>query len=419
MPNICKKFKKRYRKGYKKRIRRFVNFFILLFSRLVPRSSRLVIFGAGKGKLFSDNPKYLFYKAVDDPAVEAVWVTKSKKLYEKLKSDDIPCTYAFSREGKKIQLKAAAAVCSYGVYSDLRGYLLGGAHVINLWHGVGLKKVNYAHKKSLNYKRYYHKNPLVRFINRSMIKLGQFKSYYLISTSPSVSAYYPETFLVKPENVMELGQARNDVFFDDNLVDESMLPEALRENKKIITYMPTHRKDGKTSLDIDSVFDIEALNDFCQANGYLFLIKTHFYSKNLDLDQYKSIYNFGATEIDPQVLLKYTDILITDYSSCYTDFLLLDRPIIFYCYDYDWYITSDRDLYHNYDDVTPGCKCFNFSDLLSALKDAAGGKDPFVEERARVLDIFYSEPNRGLTAGKQWSFIKSLLCLEAKERSSL
>ena len=40
---------------------------------------------------------------------------------------------------------------------------------------------------------------------------------------------------------------------------------------------------------------------------------------------------------DVMELLKYVDVLITDYSYIYIDFLLLDRPIIFLPYDIDDY----------------------------------------------------------------------------------
>jgi len=383
--------------------------FTRLLTKIIPRDNNLVIFGAGKGQLFSDNTKYLYLQALKDPEVKAVWITKNRKLYEKLKAQYYPCALSSSLQGRIIQLRAKVTVCSYGAYSDFRGRLLGGAIVVNLWHGVGLKKVNYAHSKSPKYQRYYHPNRLMRLMHRTVIALTRFKRYYLVSTSPKVSAYYPETFLVKPENVLEMGQARNDVFYDPSLIDEGSLPSFLHQGKRIITYMPTHRLDGKKEIHLDSILDLEALNLFCRANNFLFLIKTHFYAHKLEAGNYESIINFGGTEIDPQVLLKYTDILITDYSSCYTDFLLLDRPVIFYCFDYDWYISSDRELYHDYHDVTPGPKCKTFAELLFHLQEAARGIDPFKEERKRVLGIFYSPENRGPVAARQWSFIKSCL----------
>ncbi|MBC8146997.1 MAG: CDP-glycerol glycerophosphotransferase family protein [Bacteroidetes bacterium] len=320
---------------------------------------------------------------------------------------ELPCEYAFSKEGKKLQMKASTAICSYGAFTDFFGKNLGGAKVVNTWHGVGLKKVNFAYWKSSNYKRYYQKKILLRIINRLILKLGNFKKYYLFSTSPTVSSYYPETFHVKPKHVIELGQARNDVFYRNELVDTNKLPDMLTGGKTIITYMPTHRDDGKVALDIESLMNLQELNDICEKENCIFLIKTHFYASDLTIKNSPHIINFGSSQIDPQVLLKYTNILITDYSSCYTDFLLLDRPIVFFCYDYDTYVTSDRDMYYPYDQVTPGAKCRTYEELKTSLIDILSGRDTYSEERKRVLDVFYSPQTRGPVIDKQWNFIKS------------
>ncbi|GAB6091619.1 CDP-glycerol glycerophosphotransferase family protein [Spirochaeta dissipatitropha] len=411
MKKKVKKLKKKVKK-YKKKLRRVFNFFRFQFSKLYKRQENLVIFSAGKGRLFADNPSYLFKRALKDADLEVYWVTKSKALYAQLKEQGYPCAYAFSSEGKKLAKKAKVAVCSYGAYSDFRGYYLGGANVISTWHGVGLKKVNFAHSKSLNYKRYNHKKKHLRAIHRAMFKLAKFKRYQLISTSPAVSSYYPETFNIKESDVIELGQARNDVFFNTDLIESDKVPAFLASDSRIITYMPTHRKDGKVSQDIDIILELEALNRFCERTDSYFVIKTHFYSKKFSLSEFDRIVNFASSGIDPQVLLYYTDILITDYSSCYTDFLLLDRPVVFYAYDIDEYLTEDREMYFDFFDVTPGRKVSTNAELIDELNVLISGQDEYVQERARVLDIFYSRENQKPVIDKQWKYIRENL-LEA------
>jgi CDP-glycerol glycerophosphotransferase len=64
-----------------------------------------------------------------------------------------------------------------------------------------------------------------------------------------------------------------------------------------------------------------------------------------------------------------TDILITDYSSCYFDFLLLNRPIIHYVYDYDQYKNQDRGLYYSIDKAKGGAVGYNFEELIVCIEN--------------------------------------------------
>lgn len=62
-------------------------------------------------------------------------------------------------------------------------------------------------------------------------------------------------------------------------------------------------------------------------------------------------------------ILNAVDILITDYSSIYFDFLLLDRPIIFTPIDYEEYKHNRGFLLEPFDFWAPGDKCFCYEDL--------------------------------------------------------
>ena len=92
-------------------------------------------------------------------------------------------------------------------------------------------------------------------------------------------------------------------------------------------------------------------------------------------------------KIDLYTLLSRTDILLTDYSSVYFDFLLLNLPIIFMPFDLGDYVKK-RSFYYNYNDVTPGHKTKNWEEVLSALDDVIGGVDDFATERDIVKRRF-------------------------------
>ena len=83
------------------------------------------------------------------------------------------------------------------------------------------------------------------------------------------------------------------------------------------------------------------------------------------------------------------DILITDYSSIAYDFLLLDRPIIFFDYDREIYERNMGGFLFDYDEFTPGIKVKNQDELISAIKE----KDSYKEQRDYIKEIFFDSTN--------------------------
>ena len=82
--------------------------------------------------------------------------------------------------------------------------------------------------------------------------------------------------------------------------------------------------------------------------------------------------------------VKDMDILITDYSSIYFDYLLLRRPIILTPFDYDDYIRTQRGLYFDYNSLE-STKAHNWKELLQILKDESYNK-PSKHEVDRFVD---------------------------------
>lgn len=372
-------------------------------SKLIPKSKNLVVFGAENGRGFRGNPRYLFLRMVKNSNLTCVWISKDPKTVSELTDMGFLAYKHNSLKGIIYQLRAKLVIHSHSINDDFYKVLLGGAISYNTWHGVGLKKVWGANKNTFTYKILHEKSFIKKFFGKFVVKTNSAKTNYVVSTSEKVSSYYPETFLVKKENVLELGQVRNDIFFIDTDEDENF-PAFIKENK-IITYMPTHRNFGKIDTDINLVFDFQKLEELCERTGYKFVIKRHMYSSGYIPSQYKHIIDISDENIDPQFLLKYTDILLTDYSSCYTDYLLLDRPVAFYCYDLEKYLQKSNEMYHGYFDVTPGPKTQTFPELLSSLEDYINDPSLFKEERKRVLNIFYSKENQGKVLEKQVNYI--------------
>ncbi|MCS1351051.1 CDP-glycerol glycerophosphotransferase family protein [Mechercharimyces sp. CAU 1602] len=381
--------------------RRYVGVTIYNLARLFPRDNKLIVFGAENGGGYRGNPKYLFLHMNTDSRFRCIWVLKKKDVVESLQNEGIEAYHYHSLKGIYYQLRARTFIHSHSIHDDFNRYLLGGATSINTWHGVGLKKVWGANKNTFTYKALHDKRPLIRFIKSPVVKTQVAKENYVISTSDAVSSYYPETFLTSADNVLPLGQARNDVFYINSNEDEAV-PSWIKENK-VITYMPTHRRFGKLDADLSVIMDLEELDQFCEEYGYKFVIKRHMYSRG-EIPTLRHVHDVSQEGIDPQMLLKYTDILVTDYSSCYTDYLLLDRPVLFFCYDLEVYLQQSNEMYFDYFEVTPGSRPTTFAAFMQSLIEIAEGNDPMQSERARVRDIFYSHENQMPVAQKQVTY---------------
>jgi CDP-glycerol glycerophosphotransferase (TagB/SpsB family) len=117
---------------------------------------------------------------------------------------------------------------------------------------------------------------------------------------------------------------------------------------------------------------------------------------------------------DVQELLPWVDVLVTDYSSIYLDFLLLNRPVIFFTPDLAAY-EAECGFSYVYNAMTPGPKVFGFDDFLPALERALTGGDGYEAERGRVKRMFHAHTD-GKNTERVLAAIETLLhdsCIES------
>lgn len=366
-----------------------IKYICLYFSMLFPRNKKMIIFGAWFGNKYDDNPRYLYeYLLKKRSDLKICWMTSNIDVYNRLVSEKKPVCLSNSLKGAFLSLRAKYICTATGMLDigEKNIKFLGRAYYINLWHGLPLKKIMYDDEFS-NMAKNNLKNKIIDILNYI-----PYKNYYVVSTSETISKIYESAFRVKKNQIIQLGQPRNDYFFIEH---ENQYIERFK-NKKIILYMPTHRNEGKTPIKLDEIFDLDYLNSWCKKNNYVFLVKKHFYHSKEPIieNSYDSIFEITNEITETQVLLDAADVLISDYSSCYIDYLLLDRPIIFYNYDLEQYQKQDRKLYFDYDSVTPGFKCEKFSEMKKILEKIENGDDEYKKERENVRNLFYSKINQ-------------------------
>lgn len=353
----------------------------MYLSMLVPKNKKICVFGAWLGEKYADNTKQVFETAQQYKELRPIWITKNPAVVEEVRSLGYEAYHFTSLKGIWYQLRAKYAFVTNGI-SDFKHAFLGRAVFINLWHGVPLKKVGYDDKYACDWdsKKRRFRDKIIH------VPLG---NEYVVATSETIAQIYESAFRCPKEKVLCLGQPRNDVFFQSH--ERILFP-----GKRVILYAPTHRKEGREEIALSRLFDLERLNAFCQEHDYYFVVKKHFYHKGEQeqLETYERIQDITVTQCDTQMLLVETDILITDYSSIYIDYMLLNRPILFYNYDYEQYLKEDRQMYFSYQDVTPGAKVKTWEELLQELERLMDGYEYELEKRQQILELFYCQEGR-------------------------
>ena len=378
-------------------MKRLIVKFLLSLSYIIPKNKKIWIFGAWFGEKYADNPKAMFEYVSSKKNVKAYWITNNKEIYRQLKKNAIKCYMKFSFIGILKQIRAKYVFICTG-YNDVNQYFISNSYIIDFFHGVPLKHIGFDDEITKG------GSSAIDNLSKIQYKHKFYRKHFYISTSEAVTKTFKTAFRANDNQIIEIGQPRNDIFY----IETENPIKNLVHNKKIILYLPTHRKEGKIDIDCEKIFNLKMVNEFCNNNNCVFVIKKHFYHRNdrKISNVYENIIDITGSNYDTQLLMKYSSLLITDYSSCYVDYLLLNRPIIFYKYDFEDYLMNDRDMYYNYDEITPGLKCSNFEDMMKEIKDYfENGIDNYVIERYNCLNMFYSKNAREETSPKIYNYI--------------
>ena len=154
----------------------------------------------------------------------------------------------------------------------------------------------------------------------------------ILALSKETQDIFAQAFRTSKEKVLITGYPRNDILL------QHVSKKAKEFKTKKVIYMPTFR--GSVNSDFDLFlqygFDVDKLDIFLSKENMQLDIKLHPFNqpspellKKLELS--KNIFFLDHDAIY-EIISEY-DILITDYSSIYFDYLLLDRPIVFAPFD--------------------------------------------------------------------------------------
>tara|TARA_B100000945_G_scaffold317698_1_gene321054 strand:- start:3840 stop:5090 length:1251 start_codon:yes stop_codon:yes gene_type:complete len=362
-----------------------------LLSTIWPRSSKIWIFGAWYGKNYSDNPAYIYEYIVDKKLdIIPIWLTQNKNVIKTLRKKGFRVYSTFSIQGFWYALKGAVTFINCG-YEDVNKYCIKKSIVVQLWHGVPLKKIKNDDEINNNL------NNFLIFARKIFFKIFPFfdeKYDILISSGKITTQRYMTAFRLSRSKIFETGFPRSDIIKSEKLsLNKDQIMNYKSNNiHKLILYAPTHRAEGKSHFNIFSDYNLVDFNKFLKDNHSLLFIKLHFYEdyeKIMIMIENQSNIVILNNNIDINRILFNMDILITDYSSVFYDYLILDRPIIFTPFDIDEYQTHDRELYVDYNQEVPGPVCLDWGDVKLELKKLFNQNDSFLSKRKKCYNKYF------------------------------
>ncbi|MEZ9590424.1 CDP-glycerol glycerophosphotransferase family protein [Vibrio breoganii] len=370
------------------KLEKVFKYFISCFTYILPRNRRICVVGSWFGERYSDNSRYLFeFLTINKEKYgidQVVWATRSKVVEREVISRGFKVVKINSLLSYYYHLRAKYFFYDQSA-SDIDYALTLGGIRVNLWHGIPLKKVGHYRKDTIG-----KPDSKIKSFIRSKVDLNEF----ILSPSDFISDVMKEAFQKDvilgpyPRNLYLNGEIESDLSNEErfwlNKISESGL--------KTIFYLPTFR--DKAEFKFFGMKDLAEMNETVEhinKLGFTLATKLHF----AEGSDSSSILPDGVINIPGHVdvypILKKVDILITDYSSIYFDFLHLDREIIFYPYDLEYYRDEDRGLLFDYDSFTPGVKVNNRHELLSALDNIRSNKINYREGRMKLKTKIFSE----------------------------
>lgn len=395
---------------------------LIVAALLSPRNRRKIVFAAWGGDSFSDSPKYLMLECLRRGGFDCIWIGKPH-----LREAVVACSGArFVERGtlRALVHELTAGVFVYNIHfssESCRVPPCGRVMLLNLWHGVPLKRIGRFQLDGKGaataeaaqgilplWKRLFA--PL-RALNAYVCHLAFRERSWTSVSSESVGRLFLEAFPdeMSVDRMLLAGLARNDYLVRNaRNMDEIRRVKrkyaalfGISPERRWYLYLPTWRHCDATPFSFATAVCRASIERVLSDQNAVLVEKQHpIVLKRLSdiIGQNGPIVVLSredAERIDVQELLMASDRLITDYSSCFFDFELMDRPVIHYAYDRDWYERVDSGVFLNLDDVAAGPIVGDEGALVDALSKsdadllrlrAPHAREPIACEKGHACD---------------------------------
>ena len=382
MKKILKKLRGKKVKNFLKRARYWK------YVEKKPIKSKTIMYQAYRPKIMAGNPYALFKELIHDAEYDEYvhyWIYGDDSVLES------ECCKLYKNHPRVRFVKAdskehmeALATCEYLVNNaSLPSYWMKREDqiYINTWHGTPLKALG----KFANDR----KTASITNAQRNF-----FMCDYMVMPNQYTVDRMIESYDIKnmiPGAIIDAGYPRVDLVMN---TDKDRIRKALEEklgedisDKKIALYAPTFRSVKGNSVDSsnETCLYVEEMIEK-MPEDYVVFFKIHNMLAAYFADKENMMKRLIFDEIETNELLSVVDVLITDYSSIFFDYLCTRKPILFFAYDREEY-ESQHGLYVPLDSM-PGAICYTVDDLIDNINAIENGTYDYDEKYQKIFDEF-------------------------------
>lgn len=310
----------------------FGSLLLNILKYLLPVDNKLILLSSYSGRKYDDSPKYIYEQMLKDERfreMRFVWAFEKEDEYPYIKSEKVNVN---SIRYWILALKARCWITNVGIE---RGLNVKGRNVfyLNTWHGTPIKKIG---------------NDLSIGKNVFKTNVKRWRLDVLLSQSPYEAGVYSRVFGLSLAKIKLTGYPRNDVLLENRDMDIVRIKKLLgvEKGKKVILYAPTFRE---SMVDEKGNFISSPPIDFGKweqslSFGFVVLFRAHSaVNKVLNVQSNSFLIDVSMFDCLNDLML-VSDILISDYSSIFFDYSIMDKPMLCFAYDYDRY-NAERGLY--------------------------------------------------------------------------
>lgn len=384
---------------------------------LFPRNPRKILFGAWWGRQFADNPKYFLKFLIEHNApYEYYWLGNEniRSVVENFGNVHFIKKGSFTAIWHILTAKWAMWAISFK--ADISSFpTFGRIKQISFWHGPGFKGYAYISERL----KIESNNSVIQKIRYLLIHFDVFahtqEALASFSTQKMVEdMQYESPKSFRPERSRAFGTARIDYLIQnkENIKEIQRVREKYAQilglpiNKKWYLYMPTWRKGLELKFSFLKSHCLDEYQQILERQDAIIIEKQHPQVMNelgIEAKHKGSVYVISnkdaALDIDTQELLLVCQRMITDYSTCNVDFMTMNKPILYFMYDYDFYI-QERGLMYSVDEVVAGPIAHDEEHLIKFL--SLNDEELLMMKAPRYKELYECETGHACEQFARW-----------------